>query len=125
MGLGFAAFGAELPELEARCHEHLHYARPTVLDGPRTRRGRRLIIYYHGPASDCDAGLAPLPQSAGPGGDGREPPSSSKVLTETMRRDKTRDTAHPYCKLCLTESGGHGPRWLVRAFWSEKRGGCE
>ena len=31
-------------------------------------------------------------QSAGPGGDGREPPSSSKVLTETMRRDKTRET---------------------------------
>ena len=49
MGLGFAAFGAELPELEARCHERLHYARPTVLAGPRTRRGRRLIIYYHGP----------------------------------------------------------------------------
>ena len=49
MGLGFAAFGAELPELEARCHERLYYARPTVLAGPRTRRGRRLIIYYHGP----------------------------------------------------------------------------
>ena len=49
MGLGFAAFGAELPELEARCHERLTYARPTVLAGPRTRRGRRLIIYYHGP----------------------------------------------------------------------------
>ena len=55
MGLGFAAFGAELPELEARCHERLHYAQPTVLDGPRTRRGRRLIIYYHGPAIDPDS----------------------------------------------------------------------
>ena len=50
VGLGFAAFGAELLELEARCHEHLECAQPTVLAGPRTRRGRRLIIYYHGPA---------------------------------------------------------------------------
>ena len=53
MGLGFAAFGAELPELEARCHERLTCAQPTALAGPRTRRGRRLIIYYHGPGYLC------------------------------------------------------------------------
>ena len=47
--------------------------------------------------------LAPLPQSAGPRGDKKEPRSSGKVLTETMRRDKTRDYGTPvYYRLCLT-----------------------
>ena len=40
------------------------------------------------PSPDCDVGLAPLPQSAGPRGDSEEPRSSSEsFLTETMRRD--------------------------------------
>ena len=64
MGLGFAAFGAELPELEARCHERLYYARPTALAGPRTRRGRRLIIYYHGPDNNIAIALHIPPHRA-------------------------------------------------------------
>ena len=42
MGLGFAAFGAELPELEARCHEHLYYARPTVLAATEDPQGTQV-----------------------------------------------------------------------------------
>ena len=41
MGLGFAAFGAELPELEARCHERLQYAQPTVRAATEDPQGRR------------------------------------------------------------------------------------
>ena len=36
-----------------------------------------------------------LTHSAGPRGDKKEPRSSGKVLTETMRRDKTRDYGTP------------------------------
>ena len=50
MGLGFAAFGAELPELEARCHEHLHYARPTVLAATEDPQGTRVLNLF---ARDC------------------------------------------------------------------------
>ena len=41
MGLGFAAFGAELPELEARCHERLQCAQPTVRAATEDPQGRR------------------------------------------------------------------------------------
>ena len=50
MGLGFAAFGAELPELEARCHEHLYYARPTVLAATEDPQGTRVLNLF---ARDC------------------------------------------------------------------------
>ena len=58
MGLGFAAFGAELPELEARCHEHLHYARPTVLAATEDPQGTRVLNLF---ARDClqGGGLGP------------------------------------------------------------------
>ena len=46
MGLGFAAFGAELPELEARCHEHLYYARPTVLAATEDPQGTRVLNLF-------------------------------------------------------------------------------
>ena len=46
MGLGFAAFGAELPELEARCHERLHYARPTVLAATEDPQGTRVLNLF-------------------------------------------------------------------------------
>ena len=46
VGLGFAAFGAELPELEARCHERLHYARPTVLAATEDPQGTRVLNLF-------------------------------------------------------------------------------
>ena len=46
MGLGFAAFGAELPELEARCHERLHYARPTVPAATEDPQGTRVLNLF-------------------------------------------------------------------------------
>ena len=46
MGLGFAAFGAELPELEARCHERLTYARPTVLAATEDPQGTRVLNLF-------------------------------------------------------------------------------
>ena len=57
MGLGFAAFGAELPELEARCHEHLHYARPTVLAATEDPQGTRVLNLF---ARDCSRPLSAL-----------------------------------------------------------------
>ena len=54
MGLGFAAFGAELPELEARCHERLHYARPTVLAATEDPQGTRVLNLF---ARDCMVGV--------------------------------------------------------------------
>ena len=53
VGLGFAAFGAELPELEARCHERLHYARPTVLAATEDPQGTRVLNLF---ACDCKNG---------------------------------------------------------------------
>ena len=50
MGLGFAAFGAELPELEARCHEHLYYAQPSVLAATEDPQGTRVLNLF---ARDC------------------------------------------------------------------------
>ena len=46
VGLGFAAFGAELPELEARCHERLTYARPTVLAATEDPQGTRVLNLF-------------------------------------------------------------------------------
>ena len=46
MGFGFAAFGAELPELEARCHERLTYARPTVLAATEDPQGTRVLNLF-------------------------------------------------------------------------------
>ena len=46
VGLGFAAFGAELPELEARCHQRLHYARPTVLAATEDPQGTRVLNLF-------------------------------------------------------------------------------
>ena len=44
--VGFAAFGAELPELEARCHERLTYARPTVLAATEDPQGTRVLNLF-------------------------------------------------------------------------------
>ena len=46
VGLGFAAFGAELPELEARCHEHLECAQPTVLAATEDPQGTRVLNLF-------------------------------------------------------------------------------
>ena len=42
--------GAELPELEARCHERLYYARPTVLAATEDPQGTRVLNLF---ARDC------------------------------------------------------------------------
>ena len=46
MGLGFAAFGAELPELEARCHERLTCAQPSVLAATEDPQGTRVFNLF-------------------------------------------------------------------------------
>ena len=46
MGLGFAAFGAELPELEARCHERLECAQPSVLAATEDPQGTRVLNLF-------------------------------------------------------------------------------
>ena len=44
--LGLTWVYAELPELEARCHEHLHYARPTVLAATEDPQGTRVLNLF-------------------------------------------------------------------------------
>ena len=58
MGLGFAAFGAELPELEARCHERLHYAQPSVPAATEDPQGTRVLNLF---ARDCSVSLSSGP----------------------------------------------------------------
>ena len=82
MGLGFAAFGAELPELEARCHEHLHYARPTVLAATEDPQGTRVLNLF---ARDCSAaGLARRAGQDAAGGRAEGVPRSKCVLLEIL-----------------------------------------
>ena len=54
VGLGFAAFGAELPELEARCHERLTCAQPSVLAATEDPQGTRVLNLF---ARDCIAAV--------------------------------------------------------------------
>ena len=57
--LGSAAVAAEVPELEARRCERLHYAQPRVLVGPRTHRGGRCMLQWCTPLKKTERGSLP------------------------------------------------------------------
>ena len=107
MGLGFAAFGAELPELEARCHERLQCAQPTVRAATEDPQGRRDLNLF---ARDCpDLGFTHR----------GEPNTYSLAFTRTTpTRPNSRaptlptTTTHPDEQTTTVAAFTHGPETL-------------
>ena len=83
MGLGFAAFGAELPELEARCHERLTCAQPTALAATEDPQGTRVLNLFARDWLVLLCARAPKPLAAA---DARPTPAQAELQRYTVAK---------------------------------------